>query len=114
MVYSSAQVHASDISAYKKSEVEQYLEELVFPSNENFNILHWWNVSNVKFPTLARMVRNILVVPATTVASEAAFSVRGRMIDGTCASLLSDIVEALVKTNDWIESRKKRSEIFSF
>ncbi|GFZ19691.1 hypothetical protein Acr_28g0003960 [Actinidia rufa] len=84
------------------------------PSSSKAERLAGFHKCNVKFPTLARIVRNILAVPATTVASDAAFSVEGRMIDETRASLLSDIVEALVKTNDWTESRKKRSEIFSF
>ncbi|KAF7130256.1 hypothetical protein RHSIM_Rhsim10G0050500 [Rhododendron simsii] len=64
-------------------------------------------VNSGKYPTLARMARDILAVPATTVASEAAFSVGGRVIDESRASLLPDIVEALMTTNDWIESRKK-------
>ncbi|CAL5369639.1 unnamed protein product [Camellia sinensis] len=67
-----SQERASNIHAYQKSEVEQYLEELVFPSNESFDILHWWKVNKAKFPTLARMARDVLSVPATTVASEAA------------------------------------------
>ncbi|XP_028116569.1 zinc finger BED domain-containing protein RICESLEEPER 2-like [Camellia sinensis] len=104
-----AQERASNIHAYQKSEVEQYLEELVFPSNESFNILHWWKLNKAKFPTLARMARDVLSVPATTVASEVAFSVGGRVIDETRASLLSDIVEALITCNDWIESTKNRN-----
>ncbi|CAL5328080.1 unnamed protein product [Camellia sinensis] len=104
-----AQKRASNIHAYQKSEVEQYLEELVFPSNESFNILHWWKVNKAKFPTLARIARDVLSVPATTVASEAAFSVGGRVIDETRASLLPDIVEALITCNDWIESTKNRN-----
>ncbi|CAL5322271.1 unnamed protein product [Camellia sinensis] len=108
-----AQERASNIHAYQKSEVEQYLEELVFPSNESFNILHWWKVNKAKFPTLARIARDVLSVPATTVASEAAFSVGGRVIDETRASLLPDIVEALITCNDWIESTKNRSLIMS-
>lgn len=104
-----AKTHASSISAYNKSEMVQYLEERVFPNADDFNILHWWQVNSAKFPTLARIARDILAVPATTVASEAAFSVGGRVIDETRASLLPDIVEALMTCNDWIESRNKRS-----
>ncbi|CAL5353396.1 unnamed protein product [Camellia sinensis] len=94
-------------------QVQQYLEELVFPSNESFNILHWWKVNKAKFPTLARIARDVSSVPATTVASAAAFSVGGRVIDETRASLLPDIVEALITCNDWIESTKNRSLIMS-
>ena len=54
------------------------------------------------------MARDILTIPATTIASESAFSIGGRVIDETRASLLPDIVEALVTTDDWIESRKQK------
>ncbi|KAF7152450.1 hypothetical protein RHSIM_Rhsim01G0167800 [Rhododendron simsii] len=101
--------HASSIHAYQKSEMDQYLEEIVFPNTEDFNILHWWKVNSGKYPTLARMARDILAVPATTVAWEAAFSVGGRIIDESRASLLPDIVEALMTTNNWIESLDEAS-----
>ncbi|XP_058191036.1 zinc finger BED domain-containing protein RICESLEEPER 1-like [Rhododendron vialii] len=100
--------HASSINAFQKSEMDQYLVEIVFPNTEDFNILHWRKVNSGKYPTLARMARDILAVLATTVASEAAFSVGGRVIDESRTSLLPDIVEALMTTNDWIESPKKR------
>ncbi|KAL7237599.1 hypothetical protein ACSBR2_003828 [Camellia fascicularis] len=57
------------------------------------------------------MARDVLSVPATTVASEAAFSVGGRVIDETRASLLPDIVEALITCNDWIKSPKNRKNL---
>ncbi|XP_062005939.1 uncharacterized protein LOC133723125 [Rosa rugosa] len=44
----------------------------------------------VKLPTLARMARDILAAP-----SEAAFSVRGRVIDESRASMLPETVKAL-------------------
>ncbi|KAF7129192.1 hypothetical protein RHSIM_Rhsim10G0103300 [Rhododendron simsii] len=92
--------HASSIHAYQKSEMDQYLEEIVFPNTEDFNILHWWKVNSGKYPTLARMARDILAVPATTVASEAAFSVGGRVIDESRASLLPDILMKQVLPNN--------------
>lgn len=72
----------------------------MFPRKDNFEILNWWKVNSPKLLTLERMARDILVNPATTVASVSAFSVGGRVIDETRASLLPDIVEALVTTSD--------------
>ena len=40
-------------------------------------------------------------------ASESAFSIGGWVIDETRAKLLLDMVETLVTTDDWIESKKK-------
>ncbi|KAF7142207.1 hypothetical protein RHSIM_Rhsim05G0219300 [Rhododendron simsii] len=68
-------------------------------------------VNSGKYPTLAMMTRDILAVLATIVASEAAFSVGGRVIDESRASLLPDIVEAVMTANDWIESPKKISQV---
>ncbi|KAK4391442.1 hypothetical protein Sango_1922000 [Sesamum angolense] len=48
-----------------------------------------------KLPILAKIARDILVVP-TTVASKVAFSVGGRVIDESRVCLLPDVVEALV------------------
>ncbi|KAF7153995.1 hypothetical protein RHSIM_Rhsim01G0175300 [Rhododendron simsii] len=70
-------------------------------------------IDSGKYPTLARLAHDILVVLVTTVALEAAFSVGGRVIDESCASLLPDIVEALMTANDWIESPKKISVVYS-
>ncbi|KAL0288567.1 UNVERIFIED_CONTAM: putative AC transposase [Sesamum calycinum] len=64
-----------------------------------------------KTTVLAKIARDILAVPATTVASEAAFSVGGRIIDESRTCLLPDAVEALVVADDWIESIPKRSGV---
>ncbi|KAL6192068.1 hypothetical protein ACLB2K_038455 [Fragaria x ananassa] len=102
---------SSHIVAKKKSELEQYLEELLFPRAEPFNVLNWWKINSAKCPTLARMARDILAVPATTVASEATFSVGGRVIDESRASMLPETVEALVTTKDWLPSRKRKRSV---
>ncbi|KAF7141109.1 hypothetical protein RHSIM_Rhsim06G0043700 [Rhododendron simsii] len=53
--------HASSINAFQKSEMDQYLEEIVFPNTEDSNILHWWKLmkqvlpnNNVNRGTVAR------------------------------------------------------------
>lgn len=100
----------SNIISHKKSELEEYLEEPLFPRTKNFNVLNWWKINSAKLPTLAKMARDILAVPATTVTSEASFSIGGRVIDESRASLLPKIVEALVTTKDWLPSRKRKSK----
>ncbi|KAL0458973.1 UNVERIFIED_CONTAM: putative AC transposase [Sesamum latifolium] len=63
--------------------------------------------SGRKYPT-SNIARDILAVPTTTVASEAAFSIGGRVIDESRTCLLPDAVEALVVADDWIRSIPKR------
>ena len=48
------------------------------------------------------MVAHILVVTITTMASEATFSVGGKVIDPYHGSLNPKTVEALIYTGDWL------------
>ncbi|KAL0331689.1 UNVERIFIED_CONTAM: hypothetical protein Sangu_1714400 [Sesamum angustifolium] len=91
--------------------MESYLEEARFPREETFNIFDWWKINSPRLPVLAKIVRVILAVPATTVASEAAFSASGHITDESHTCLLSDAVEALVVADDWIESIPKRNGV---
>ncbi|KAL0329124.1 UNVERIFIED_CONTAM: putative AC transposase [Sesamum radiatum] len=92
----------------QKSELESYLEEARFPRANTFNILDWWKTNSPRLPILAKIARDILAVPATTVALEAVFSVGGRVIDKSHTCLLPDALEALVVADDWIRSILKR------
>ncbi|KAH9757646.1 polypyrimidine tract-binding protein [Citrus sinensis] len=61
-------------------ELYSYLDEKVIPRMEDFNILSWWKTNANMYPTLARIARDILAIPITTVASESAFSTSGRVV----------------------------------
>ncbi|KAL0373208.1 UNVERIFIED_CONTAM: hypothetical protein Scaly_1002400 [Sesamum calycinum] len=101
--------YESRVSNNRKSELKKYLEEARFSRVETFNILDWWKTNSPRLLVLAKITRDILAVPATTVALEAAFSVSGRIIDESRMCLLPDAVEALVVADDWIESIPKRN-----
>uniref|UniRef100_A0A7N0V8U3 Transposase n=1 Tax=Kalanchoe fedtschenkoi TaxID=63787 RepID=A0A7N0V8U3_KALFE len=98
-----------------KTEMQIYLEEplLTLDSNAKFEILDWWKLNASRFPMLSKIARDILAVPMTTVASEAVFSIGGRVVDDHRASLLPEIVGALITTQDWIEPPKKRVCLFN-
>ncbi|KAH9800864.1 putative RNA methyltransferase [Citrus sinensis] len=61
-------------------ELDSYLDEKVIPRMEDFNILSWWKTNANRYPTLARIARDILAIPITTVASESVFNTSGRVI----------------------------------
>jgi len=46
------------------------------------------------------MVRDVLVIPVSTGASESAFSNGGRVLDSFCTSLTPKMVEALICAQD--------------
>lgn len=97
------QGRSSNIIAHKKSEFEEYLEEPLFPRTGSFNDLNWWKINSAKLSTLAKMARDILAIPATAVASKAAFSIGGRVIDESRSSMLPEIVEINYKENPFID-----------
>lgn len=64
----------STSSREEKSELELYLAEPVKKLNDNIDILDYWSKSAARYPQLARLARDILAVPVSSVASESAFS----------------------------------------
>jgi hypothetical protein len=50
------------------------------------------------------MARDLLAIPISTVASESAFSLGGRILDDFRSSLTSTMVEKLICASDWIRS----------
>ncbi|CAH1445542.1 unnamed protein product [Lactuca virosa] len=90
----------SNVVATSKTELELYLIEPLFQRSDSFNILDRWKANSAKHPTLAKIARDILVVPATSVAYEASFNNGGRIINECGSFLTLKTVEALVTTQD--------------
>ncbi|KAM0898973.1 hypothetical protein ACQ4PT_021594 [Festuca glaucescens] len=79
-----------------KSELEKYLaEDCEDIESTNFDILAWWKTNSSRFPVLARLARDVLAIPISTVASESAFSTGGRVLDDFRTSLTPFMVEEL-------------------
>ncbi|KAJ1695014.1 hypothetical protein LUZ63_011712 [Rhynchospora breviuscula] len=72
-----------------KSELEEYFTEPLDEASidDQFDILAWWKVKAPKYPVLARLTRDILAIPISTVASEATFSTSGRTLNPGRSSL---------------------------
>ena len=62
-----------------------------------------------KYPILSTIAHDIFAIPSSTVTSESAFSLGGRIVDPFRASLTPRMVEALVCTSDWL-----RADEFNF
>ncbi|KAL7121034.1 hypothetical protein ACP275_02G158800 [Erythranthe tilingii] len=97
---------AEQEDAINKTELELYLEKKLHPGQivqeDNYNILDWWKLYGAKYPIMARMARDILAIPVSSVASESAFSTGGRVLNKFRSSLLPTTVEALICSQDWI------------
>ncbi|CAN1224038.1 Putative AC transposase [Linum perenne] len=90
---------------------ERVAETVAEPSDESaleerttdFNVIDWWRDNRSSYKILSRMATEIMAIPITSVASEAAFSSGGRVIDPSRASLGKKTVEALLCSQDWLK-----------
>ncbi|KAK1441173.1 hypothetical protein QVD17_07013 [Tagetes erecta] len=89
------------------TELKRYLLEPRVTYNKRFDILMWWKQNAIRFPIVSRMAKDILAIQISTVASESAFSTSGRVLDPYRTRLSSNIVEALVCTQDWVRKSRK-------
>ncbi|KAJ1692066.1 hypothetical protein LUZ63_008764 [Rhynchospora breviuscula] len=87
-----------------KTELEEYLssDRDDVSLDDDFDILGWWKMKEPRFPVLAQLTRDILVVPISTVASESAFSTSGRVLSQVKSSLSDESIEALLCVQDWL------------
>ncbi|GJW18757.1 ribonuclease H-like domain-containing protein [Tanacetum coccineum] len=69
----------------------------------NFDILAWWKEREIQFPILSAMARDLLTVQASTVASESAFSISGRIISERRSRLTPESVEVCVCLKDYLD-----------
>ncbi|KAJ3698339.1 hypothetical protein LUZ61_002044 [Rhynchospora tenuis] len=89
-----------------KTELEEYLDTDRDDASldDDFDILCWWKMKAPRFPVLAQLTRDILVVPISTVASESAFSSSGRVLSQVRSSLPDESIEALLCAQDWLRA----------
>lgn len=88
-------------SALEKTELDKYLEEKRLNRNLEIDILEYWRTNHFRFPNLSLMARDVLSIPISTVASESAFSVSGRILDQYRSSLANTVVESIICARDW-------------
>lgn len=89
-----------------KSELEYYLDDDALPVSNDFDILAWWKSNWMKYPSLEIIARDVLAIPITSVASECAFSMGGRILSPHRNKLLPTMVEALACCQNWLWAEK--------
>ncbi|XP_074284026.1 zinc finger BED domain-containing protein DAYSLEEPER-like [Silene latifolia] len=68
-------------SSSDKSKLSTYLEDDRLDRKIKLNVLEYWKKNEDRYGELARLARDILSVPLTTVASESTFSIGGRVLN---------------------------------
>uniref|UniRef100_A0ACD5U206 Uncharacterized protein n=1 Tax=Avena sativa TaxID=4498 RepID=A0ACD5U206_AVESA len=83
------------------TELDRYLNESPISRSGEFDILKWWSANSSTYPTLVAIAHDVLAVSASTVASESAFSMGGRILTDFRSRLSVKSVEALICSQDW-------------
>ncbi|CAN6722759.1 unnamed protein product [Malus baccata var. baccata] len=89
-------------NSVEKGELQKYLDDKRLDRRHDIDVLSWWQMERFHYPILSQLARDVLTIPISTVASESAFSIRGKVLDQYRTSLLPDTVQALLCTRDWL------------
>ncbi|XP_047332372.1 zinc finger BED domain-containing protein DAYSLEEPER-like [Impatiens glandulifera] len=91
-------------SQQERSELDQYLEESLLPRVHEFDVLGWWKINKMKYPTLSKMARDILTIPVCTVGPESVFDTDRKELDDYKCRLRPETAEALICAKDWLKA----------
>ena len=84
------------------SELSSYLDsDTVNQFDDDFNILDWWHEHKHTYPVLSILAKDVLLVRMSTISSESAFSLTGRIIKERRYRLAPETVEMLSCIKDW-------------
>ena len=91
----------NEASSETKYEIGKYLLDNLEKLGSS-DILDWWKLNASNYPILSKMVRDILAIPISTIASKSSFSTSGRILDAFRSSLSPKTVETLVCSQNWL------------
>ena len=80
-----------------EDEIKRYRAEK--PAGLNENPLTWWRSNEREYPLLARLAKQYLCVPGTSIASERVFSTAGDIVTAKRSCLTPDHVNELLFLN---------------
>jgi hypothetical protein len=86
--------HASEMLMYIDSDP-------ITMFDDDFDLLSWWHEHETTYPILSILAKDALTVPVSTISSESAFSLTGKIIEERRRSLGSSMVEVLTYLKDW-------------
>ncbi|CAO2842752.1 unnamed protein product [Amaranthus hypochondriacus] len=92
-------VGSSSFASYL--ELDSFIKHHFEIDQSNYDILEWWKEKSIKYPILSRIAKDILAIPASTVASESAFSAGKRVLDEKKSRLAPHSIQICVCKKDW-------------
>ncbi|KAL5553222.1 hypothetical protein UlMin_040623 [Ulmus minor] len=107
-------ITSEEFSYAHKSQLKLYLDEPKMSINVKFDVLTFWKYHQYRYLEFSTMTRDVLSIPVSTVASEAAFSVGGRVLDQYRSSIKPENAETIFCTRDWLYSDKGNLVVIKF
>ncbi|KAL0711595.1 hypothetical protein Bca4012_018573 [Brassica carinata] len=91
------------------SELDIHLMERPVPRTSDrmgreFHVLSWWRRNSTKYPVLSELVKDVVAVQVSSVASESAFCISGRILDLYRSYLTPYMIESLTCTQQWLRN----------
>ena len=80
-----------------QAETDDFLR--IQPLSSDENCLQWWKKNAERFPTIAKVAKRYLCIPATSVPAERVFSTAGLIINEKRSSLLPENSDMLIFLN---------------
>ena len=74
-------------------------------------LLNWWRARGHQYPKLSKMVKDVLAIQGSSVASEQAFSAARFQIGDHRYSLAEDSLEVSVTFRDWINAERRNKGV---
>jgi len=88
-------------------EIEIFIYTTKVKEPANTDPLVWWRMNAAKFPAVARLAKDSFAAQASSVASESAFSIAGRIVDANRSSLADESIQALMLLQSWTRFLRK-------
>ena len=93
-----------ELSHDNRNDFDAYINQITEPTED---VLKWWRERTKGFPKLVPMVRDILAIQASSVASEGVFSAARFQLGEHRHSLAADSLEISVLFRDWINAERR-------
>jgi hypothetical protein len=83
-------------------ELDKFYKFTKDPEDSDIDPIAWWRtIGNVRFPTIAKLARDVFSCTASSVPSESAFSQSSGYVTPTRAKMSDEMLEAQMKLRSW-------------
>jgi hypothetical protein len=76
--------------------------------DDDFDLLSWWREHKTTYHIISILAKDVLTVPVSTISSESAFSLTGKIIEARRRLLVSSMVKVLTCLKRWQQGEDRQ------